>query len=111
MLALAACAPALHGSAAEQVHALRGRDAEALLRSGERVLLRSPRVEGDSIFGGWTSGPAGDVRAAVALADVQSLRTVSMGPDPRSPRAFMHDMLMLAAIAGGLVLAILVSGM
>ncbi len=110
ILALSGCSPALRGSTTEQIHALRGRDAEATLHSGERVLLRSPRVEGDSVFGGWASGPAGDVRTAVALADIQSLRTVSMGPDPRSPRAFMQNMLMLAAVAGAVVLAIVLTG-
>ena len=111
LAAAAACAPALRGSPAEQVHALRGRDAEATLHSGERVLLRSPRVEGDSVFGGWASGPAGDARTAVALADIQSLRTVSMGPNPDSPRAFMENMLMLAALAGAVVLASVLTGL
>jgi hypothetical protein len=81
-----------------------------VLYSGERVLLRSPRVEGDSVFGGWTSGPEGEVRAAVALEDIQSLRTVSMGPDPHSARAIMERSLLMASILVGALMALLVLG-
>jgi hypothetical protein len=45
-------------------------------------VLRGPVVEGDSVIGGWTRGPAGDVRVAVALADIQELRR----PAPPAPR-------------------------
>jgi hypothetical protein len=111
LLAASGCAPALHGTPREQIGQMRGRDVEATLHSGERVVLRSPIVEGDSVFGGWTSGPAGDVRAAVALEDIQSLRPVPMGPDPDSPQAFMQNMLMIAGIAAALLLAIFVTSM
>lgn len=81
VLLLAGCLPALRGTPREQVAVLRGRDAEAVLCSGERVLLHAPRVEGDSVYGGWASTPAGDRQVVVALADIQQLRHVSMGPD------------------------------
>jgi hypothetical protein len=88
VLALPACAPAIRGSTpAEQVRSLRGRDAVAVLRSGEQVVLRGPVVEGDSVVGGWTSGPAGDVRVAVALADVQEMR-LSPPPSRRQDEKF-----------------------
>lgn len=88
MLALCACAPAMRGSTpAEQVRSLRGRDAVAVLHSGHQVVLRAPVIEGDSVIGGWTSGPAGDVRVAVALADIQELRRPAP-PPPRKPKTF-----------------------
>jgi nitrous oxide reductase len=112
LLLLAGCAAALHGTTAEKIHTLRGRDAEATLYSGERVILRSPGVEGDSVFGGWTSGPSGDVRVALAIADIQGLRPLPMGSeDPDSPRGFTQNMLMAAGIVWALLLAGLVIGM
>lgn len=109
-LLLAGCLPALRGTPREQVAVLRGRDAEAILHSGERVLLRAPRVEGDSVFGGWTSGPDGDVRVAVALADIQQLRHVSMGPEPNSARGFFQKVLFLTLLGLAVITASLVSG-
>ena len=81
-LLLAGCAPTLRGTPREQIRQMHGRDVEATLHSGERVVLRSPIIEGDSVVGGWTSSPAGDVRLVVALADIESLRSA---PPPRLP--------------------------
>jgi hypothetical protein len=66
LLASSACAPAMPGTPREQLAQVRGRDVQAVLHSGERVVLRSPVVEGDSVFGGWTPEPGGNVREAVA---------------------------------------------
>ncbi|HEV2147247.1 MAG TPA: hypothetical protein VGR37_07575 [Longimicrobiaceae bacterium] len=74
--------------AAEQILVYRGRDVEVTLRSGERVLLRGPEVEGDSVFGGWSSGASGDRRAAVALAEIEQVRAVS---PPRARREMVRQ--------------------
>ena len=106
LLALPACAPALRGSTpAEQLRSLRGRDVEAVLYSGERVALRSPIVEGDSVFGGWTSGPDGDVRVAVAIADIQELRT-RVPPPPRRPEKLTPGKLIANSLKIGFAAAV-----
>jgi hypothetical protein len=116
-LLLGACAPAIRGATpAEQVRSLRGWDAVAVLHSGEEVVLRAPVVEGDSVIGGWTSGPAGDVRVAVALADIRELRR----PAPSAPRrpekltagGFVRQSLLIGfAACAGLLLNFAVFGM
>jgi hypothetical protein len=107
ILLLAGCATAVRPTAGEQVRAMRGRDLNVVLHSGREVLLRSAYVEGDSVFGGWTSGPAGDVRVAVALADVARVkagaRLHSERPSARAVRvrvigAVMSVVLVAAAL-------------
>ncbi|HEU0013984.1 MAG TPA: hypothetical protein VFQ45_09890 [Longimicrobium sp.] len=79
-LSCAACAPVVR-EPAEDVRAAAGRDVEVELHSGERILLRSPVVEGDSVVGGWAGTGQARQRIAVALADVARVREVSLaGP-------------------------------
>jgi hypothetical protein len=77
LLGLSACAQAMGAGPGEQVRGLRGADAHVVLCSGEKIVLRSPFVEGDSVYGGWVSGPQGDVRIAVALADIAQVYDAS----------------------------------
>jgi hypothetical protein len=77
LLVLSGCAQAMGAAPGEQVRGLRGADAHVVLRSGEKMVLRSPFVEGDSVYGGWVPGPAGDERVAVALADIAQVYDAS----------------------------------
>lgn len=102
LLAFAACAPVVRPGASEQIHGLRGSDVRVVLHSGREVLLRSPYVEGDSVFGGWTSGPGGEVRAAVALADIARVYDASptLAERHMGPRNMGWGVALLALAAG-----------
>jgi hypothetical protein len=108
LLALAACAASVRPGAAEQIRGLRGRDVVALLHSGDEVLLRSPSVQGDSVYGGWVSAPGGDVRAAVALADIARVYDASRGLEKRQEGVIAGGWgLALQVLAVGAVILIL----
>ncbi len=104
MLVLVACAPTVRSTAGEQVRALRGRDLHVVLHSGREVLLRSAYVDGDSVFGGWTSGPAGDVRVAVALADVARVEAGERLHFER-PSAIATRVWVVAGVVGAVLIA------
>ena len=81
-----------------------GRDLRLVLHSGREVVLLSPYVEGDSVYGGWTSGPAGDVRMAVALADVARVHAGAR-PYAEQPSAPVTHAWVAAGVVGAVLIA------
>lgn len=104
ILLLAGCATTVGPTASEQVRAMRGRDLNVVLHSGREVLLRSAYVEGDSVFGGRASGPAGEIRVAVALADVARVNAGARLHAER-PSASATRMWVVVGVVGAVLIA------
>lgn len=66
-----------------------GLDLRVTRADGRTEVFRSPYAERDTLFGQWMDGANGPARAAVAFADIRSVRTVRSKPKREERK--IHD--------------------